>query len=103
MEVFIIEKIFTIFSVGYLLSVIAGSYMVIKIIDSLNKKAHIVSWVKDLITLIVGAILFVVFKKYTDASVESLVTTYFMAVFVYDKAVKIAMQKLGVAYKKIKE
>lgn len=94
------EKLFGIFSLEYMFSVIVASYLTIKIVDALNGKKIVPSWLKRLITCIIGAILFVIFAKFTDINVQCLIASFFSAVFVYDIAIKVIIKKLNIDYRK---
>jgi len=93
-------KLFEIFSLPYMFSVICGSYFIIKMVDFLNGEAKVPCWLKRTITFFVGALLFGVFVAYTDTSCECLISSYFCAVFTYDAAIKVLIKKFGIDYKK---
>lgn len=99
MEV-LIEKIFGIFSLEYMFSVIVASYLVIKLVDALNGEKVVPTWLKRLITCLVGAVFFVVFAKFTDVTVQCLMASFFSAVFVYDTAIKVIIKKFNIGYRK---
>lgn len=99
MEVFF-EKLFDIFSLEYMFSVIMASYLVIKLVDVINGEKVVPTWMKRVITFIVGVILFVVFRKFTDETVQCLMASFFSAVFVYDTAIKVIIRKLNIDYRK---
>ena len=96
----IFERILSVFSFEYMLSVIIASYFIIKVIDSFNGDKAVPNGIKKLITLGVGAISFWVFPTFTEVTFETLDSSYFAAVFFYDSAIKYLIQKLGVGYKK---
>lgn len=98
----IFERILSVFSIEYMVSVIIASYFVIKAVDSLNGDKAVPSVIKRLITFGVGAISFWVFRAFTEVSFETLISSYFAAVFFYDAAIKYLIQKLDVDYKKPK-
>ena len=81
-------------------SVIIASYFIIKVIDSLNGDKAIPTKVKKLITFGVGTISFWIFRTFTEVTFETLVSSYFAAIFFYDSAIKYLIQKLDVGYKK---
>lgn len=93
-------KLFEIFSLEYMFSVIVASYLTIKLVDVLNGKKVVPSWLKRLITCIIGAILFVVFAKFTDVTVQCLIASFFSAVFIYDTAIKVIIKKFNIGYRK---
>lgn len=99
MEV-LIERIFGIFSLEYMFSVIVASYLVIKLVDALNGERVVPTWLKRLITCLVGAVFFVVFVKFTDVTVQCLMASFFSAVFVYDTAIKVIIKKFNIDYRK---
>lgn len=99
MEV-LIERIFGIFSLEYMFSVIVASYLVIKLVDALNGEKVVPTWLKRLITCLVGAVFFVVFAKFTDVTVQCLMASFFSAVFVYDTAIKVIIKKFNIDYRK---
>lgn len=93
-------KLFDIFSIEYMFSVIVATYLAIKTVDVLNGEKIVPSWAKCLITCLMGAILFVVFYLFTEESFERLVTSFFAAVFAYDKAIKVLIEKFKIGYRK---
>ena len=99
MEVFF-EKLFDIFSLEYMFSVIIASYLVIKLVDIINGEKVVPTWMKRVITFIVGVILFVVFMKFTDETAQCLMASFFSAVFVYDTAIKVIIRKFNIDYRK---
>lgn len=99
MEVFF-EKLFDIFSLEYMFSVIIASYLLIKLVDVINGEKVVPTWMKRVITFIVGVILFVVFIKFTDETVQCLMASFFSAVFVYDTAIKVIIRKFNIDYRK---
>lgn len=99
MEV-LIERIFGIFSLEYMFSVIVASYLVIKLVDALNGEKVVPTWLKRLITCLVGAVFFVVFAKFTDVTVQCLMASFFSAVSVYDMAIKVIIKKFNIDYRK---
>lgn len=94
------EKLFGIFSLEYMFSVIVASYLVIKLVDALNGKKVVPTWLKRLITCLVGAVFFVVFVKFTDVTVQCLMASFFSAVFIYDAAIKVIIKKFNIGYRK---
>lgn len=94
------ERLFEVFSLEYMFSVIIASYLFIKLMDTLNKERAVPTWLKRGITFLVGAILFVVFLKFTDVTVQCLIASFFSAIFVYDTAIKVLIKKFNIDYKK---
>lgn len=93
-------KIFEMFSVEYMFSVIVASYLVIKLVDLLNKEKIVPSWAKCLITCIMGVVLFIVFYQFTEEKTECLITSFFAAVFTYDKAIKFLINRFNIGYRR---
>ena len=96
-EIFI--RLTEVLSVEYMIVVIIASYFVIKVIDHLNGEAPVESWVKRLVTCVVGVLMFWVFKTFTDVTFQTLVASFFAAVFFYDSAIKGLIKKFGIDYK----
>lgn len=95
----LIARLMDVFSVGYMFCVIAGSYMVIRFIDQCNGTRKVPTWQKRCVTCVVGALFFVVFREYAEESFESLLTSFFASLFVYDGAIKWLLKKLNSGYK----
>lgn len=93
-------RLFDIFSLEYMFSVIIATYFLIKLIDILNVEATVPTWQKRLVTFAVGTAAFVIFRKFTDIPTDSLIASYFAALFVYDTAIKFLIKKFNVDYKK---
>jgi len=89
----------SIFSYEYMLSVIAASYFILKVIDVLNKERELKTWHKQAVTFLVGLILFILFRLYTEIPMETLLVSYFASLFVYDVAIKFILKKLKINYK----
>ena len=96
----LVDRILQIFSLEYMFSVIIASYFIIKVIDSLNGDKAVPTKFKRLITFGVGTISFWIFRTFTEVTFETLVSSYFAAIFFYDSAIKYLIQKLDVGYKK---
>ena len=94
------SQIFSIFSIEYMFIVIMASYLIIKLIDAINKERVVPTWLKKIITLLVGIVVFVFFRKYTDVSVQCLSASYLGAIVVYDTAIKYLIKKLNIDYRK---
>lgn len=95
----IIEKIFEVLSLEYMFSVIVATYLVLKVVDFVNGDRVIPTWLKRVCTCVVGAVLFVVFVRFTDTSIQCLTASFFAAIFVYDTAIKALIKKLNLDYK----
>lgn len=96
-EIFI--RLTEVLSVEYMIAVVIASYFVIKVLDYFNGDKPVESWMKRLVTCIVGAIMFWAFKVFSDVTFQTLVASFFAAVFLYDSAVKGLMKKFGIDYK----
>lgn len=96
----IFAKLFEVFSMEYMFSVIVAAYLTIKIVDAFNGDRVVPSWAKCLVTCIMGAVLFVVFYIFTEETFECLIASFFAAVFAYDKAVKFLIEKFNMGYRK---
>lgn len=94
------EKLFEIFSLEYMFSVIIASYLVIKFVDAVNGEKVVPTWLKRVITCAVGVVLFAVFIKFTDVTVQCLVASFFSALFIYDSAIKVIIKKFNIDYRK---
>lgn len=95
----LVTKLFEVFSLEYMFSVIIATYFTIKVIDFLNGEKSVPTWMKRTITCIVGAVLFVVFVYYTDTNKERLIASFFAALFLYDAAIKELFRKLKIEYR----
>lgn len=96
----LLAKLLDIFSVGYMFCVIVASYLVIKGIDYLNGDRKVPTWAKRVVTFACGVLFFWVFREFTEETFESLITSFFAALFVYDGAIKYILKKLNADYKK---
>lgn len=94
------DRLFDIFSLDYMFSVIIASYLMIKMVDALNGERVVPTWTKRVITCIVGIVSFFVFQRYTDIQVQSLIPSYFAAIFIYDTAIKVIIRKFNIDYRK---
>lgn len=95
----LLSKIFEIFSLEYMFSVIVASYIILKLVDSINGDRVVPTWVKRLVTCIVGAVLFAIFVKFTDVTFQCLTASFFAAVFVYDTAIRVIIKKFNLGYR----
>lgn len=93
-------KLFEIFSLEYMFSVIVATYLTIKLVDVLNGDKIVPSWAKCLITCLMGVAMLLVFYFFTEETFECLITSFFAAVFAYDKAIKFLIEKFNVGYRK---
>ena len=95
----ILIKVTEVLSLEYMTVVVIASYFAIKVIDRFNGDKPVESWVKRLVTCLVGVIMFKAFRMYSDVTFQSLVASFFAAVFFYDSAIKGLMKKFGIDYK----
>jgi len=94
------ERLFQVFSVEFIFTIIFAAYFVIKLLEALYKIAPVPTWVKKLATILVGLIAFGVFVWITDTPKETLLVSYFAALFFYDYAIKWLLEKFNINYKK---
>lgn len=94
------DKLLNVFSLEYMISVIIATFMLLKVVDMFNGKKVVPTWLKRVISCVIGAVLLVIFKKYSDVTTECLIASFFAAVFVYDVAIKEIMKRLNIDYKK---
>ena len=71
-----------------------------EVVGSLNGGEAMPTKFKRLITFGVGTMSFWIFRTFTEVTFETLVSSYFAAVFFYDSAIKYLIQKLDIDYKK---
>lgn len=93
-------KIFEIFSVEYIVCVILTSYMIIKLIDYLNGIKEVSTWMRRGITFIVGGGYVLFFREFTDTTIQCLVSSFFVSLFIYDGAIKYLIKKFNIDYRK---
>ena len=96
----LIAKLTELISLEYTFSVIIATYLLIKAVDFLNKEKSVTPVWRRVISILAGAGLFWVFKIYTEIGVQTLITSYLFAIFVYDIAIKHILDKLKIAYRK---
>jgi len=96
----IFDRFIQAFSVEFIFTVIFATYFAIKLLETVMKGIPVLSWVKKLVTVVVGTILFFVFVWITDTPKETLLSSYFAALFLYDYAIKWLLRKFNVNYKK---
>jgi hypothetical protein len=95
----IITKLMEVISLEYSFSVIIATFLVLKTVDLLNGERVLRTIWKQIITMVVGVIMFVVFRKYTTVPTQTLIASYFFAIFVYDVAIKTLLRKLRAGYR----
>lgn len=83
----------------FIFTIILASYFAIRVLESLNGKMAINSWVKKLTTVVVGLVAFWAFVAMTNTPKETLLSSYFAALFIYDYAIKWLLKKFNVNYK----
>lgn len=93
-------KIFEIFSIEYIICVILTSYMIIKLIDYFNGIKEVPVWMKRGITFIVGGGYILFFREYTATTMQCLVSSFFVSLFIYDGAIKYLIKKFNIDYQK---
>ena len=93
-------RLFEIFSLEYIVCVILTSYFLIKIIDYFNGVRQVPTWIKRVITFVVGFGYIVFFKQVSDITIQCLASSFFVALFIYDGAIKYLIKKFDVDYKK---
>lgn len=96
----IYNKIFETFCVEYIFCVILATYLFLKVVDYFNGDDCVPTWLKRVTTFLVGSIMLLLFKIFSDVAFESLMASYFAAIFVYDTAIKYILKKLDIDYKK---
>lgn len=94
------DRLFEVFSLEYMFTVIMASYAVISTVDYFNGERVIPTWLKRTITAIIGAVSVILFKLWTNVEISCLIASYFAAVFVYDTAIKFLLKKLDINYRK---
>lgn len=98
------EHIFTkfveAFSIEYIFTVILATYLTIKLIETLYSKMPLPTWVKKVTTIVIGLLSFGVFVWLTDIPMETMLSSYFAALFLYDYAIKWLLEKFNVNYRK---
>lgn len=95
----LVEKMFETFSLEYMFSTIICAYLILKLVDNFNGSKVVPTWLKRVITCEIGAVLFVVFARFTDTTTQCLITSFFAAIFVYDTAIKTILKKLNIDYR----
>ena len=88
------------FSVEFIFTIVFASYFMIRLLEALVKGIPVASWVKRLVTVVVGIVAFAVFVCVTDIPKETLLSSYFAALFLYDYAIKWLLKRFNVNYKK---
>lgn len=96
----IFDKLMQAFSVEFIFTIIFAAYFMIKLTEILTRGIPVASWVKRLITVVVGIVAFIVFVWVTDIPKATLLSSYFAALFIYDYAIKWLLEKFNVNYKK---
>lgn len=96
----LIEKLLNMIDVGYFISIIILSYLLIKAAEFIFKNKVLPAWVKRGITFLTGIILFFVFREFDDTPLRVFFTSYLFAMFVYDTAIKVLLNKFHIEYKK---
>lgn len=88
--------------VGFIVSIILGTYLIVKELETILKKP-LKSIYKKSITYITGIVMFIVWKCIGDKEVVTLLTSYIFSTALYDYILKAILIKFGKAYKHLKE
>ena len=94
------DKLFEIFSLEYIVCVIFTSYFLIKLVDCMNGVKEVPTWAKRGITFVIGAVYVVFFRQLSDITIQCLVSSFFVALFIYDGAIRYLLKKFDIDYKK---
>ena len=86
------------FDLKLMISITILSYCTLKVLDMFVSKTS--KTLKKLITLIVSAILCIVYYFYIDLGLAEIIPTYLISVAFYDNIIKFILNKLKLGYKK---
>ena len=86
------------FDLKLMISITILSYWTLKVLDMFVAKTS--KTLKKLITLIISAILCVVYYFYIDLSLAEIIPTYLISIAFYDNIIKFILNKLKLGYKK---
>lgn len=89
------------FDLKLMISITLLSYGVLKVLDVFVRKTSKI--LKKIITLIVSAILCVIYYFYVSLSISEIIPTYLISIVFYDVIVSYILNKLNIGYKKNKE
>lgn len=94
----ILTELLQTFSLELGISITILSYLILKGLELLVFKTS--KTTKKIITLIASAILSIIFYKYVDVELKSLIPTYLISVAFYDNLIKFILNKLNFNYNK---
>lgn len=94
----ILTELLQTFSLELGISITILSYLILKGLELLVFKTS--KTTKKIITLIASAILSIIFYKYVDVELNSLIPTYLISVAFYDNLIKFILNKLNFNYNK---
>lgn len=93
------DRLMMAFSVEFIFTVIMATYFTIKTVEMCLCGKSVPRWIKKFSTIVVGLIVFVVFTIFTEIPKETLLSSYFAALFFYDYAIKWLLEKVKADYK----
>ena len=94
----ILTELLQTFSLELGISITVFSYLILKGLELLVFKTS--KTTKKIITLIASAILSIIFYKYVDVELKSLIPTYLISVAFYDNLIKFILNKFNFNYNK---
>lgn len=97
----ILGKLTSSFDLLLMVSITVLSYIVLKSLELLLilKTSKVL---KKIITLILSAILCVIYYKYVNLTLEQIIPTYLISVAFYDNIIKFIINKMNIGYDKTK-
>jgi len=90
----IFNKLLDVFSVEFIFTIIFAAYFAIRVVEYLCAK-HIKTGLKKIITVVVGILATAFFVVFTDTPKQTLLVSYFAALFFYDYTIKWLLKKLS--------
>jgi hypothetical protein len=94
-----INSLDQIFNLGYYISVVVGVYLILKLIDYLNKEKVLTEPIKQIVTVLTGFVFGLIFY-YIGDSIKALIPSFLFSIFSYDYAIKYLLRKTRLSYKK---
>lgn len=94
----ILTELLQTFSLELGISITVLSYLILKGLELLVFKTS--KTTKKIITLIASATLSIIFYKYVDVELKSLIPTYLISVAFYDNLIKFILNKFNFNYNK---
>ena len=94
----LIDNIMNSFNIALMFSLIATSYITLKVIDLFVSKTHKVF--RHIATAAVCLILCIIYYKYGSLTITEIIPTYLLSTAFYDVIVKKVLEKLNIKYKK---